>query len=156
MVWVCVVLALERSKKMSQLINYRNFPHYVGFDRIFEEMVRQMERNDVGTGYPPYNVINVEPNKYVVELAVAGYGKEDISITEHNGELIIEGDVAKQESPSFLYKGISSKKFRRSFTLADYVRVEKAEVINGILRISLVREVPEEFQPRKIAIDFKG
>lgn len=133
---------------------YKNYPNLLGFDRLFNEL----DRVSAGStnSYPPYNVVTEADDKYTIEVAVAGFSKDDLTIEEHNGQLTIRGEVGSEDERKYLHKGISSRKFERVFTLADHVHVTDAVVENGLLSVTLVREVPEELKPRTIAIDYKG
>lgn len=128
----------------------------VGFDKLFDVMDRQWA-NSVNTGYPPYNIVKVDDNNYEISLALAGFVMDDLSITHNGNELKIEGnpDVDRLEVGSeYLHKGIANRAFTRVFTLADHVEVKSARLTNGILTISLERILPEELQPKKIAITY--
>lgn len=137
---------------------YRITPNMLGFTNLFDRLERVHSAPQYNQGdYPPYNVIQTDENNYVVEIAVAGFEQDELSVTQQNGDLIIEGNVAVTETePKFLHKGISSRKFKRQFTLEDHVSVHGASVVNGILAVTLEREVPEAMKPKQIAIDFKG
>jgi molecular chaperone IbpA len=125
----------------------------VGFDRLFEEMDRQFA-NSASNGYPPYNVAQLEDNEWMISLAVAGFGMDNLDITHEKNVLSIEGIAPKgEESVNYLHKGIAGRNFRKEFTLADHVEVENATLDNGILNVHLKREVPEELQPKKIKIN---
>ena len=140
---------------MKQL-THRDFPQLLGFDRLFNELDRMTTTTTSTSGYPPYNVISENDNEYIVEIAVAGFGEDALSIEEDDGTLTIRGLPAEgEENRKYVHKGISTRKFERSFTLADHVHVEGASVENGLLSVKLVREVPEALQPRKIAIEYK-
>lgn len=135
---------------------YRISPQIVGFENLFDRLER-ITSVASGTDYPPHNVIQTDEHKYSVELAVAGFGEQDLSVTIKNEELVVEGAVESgDDETKFLHKGISSRKFRRTFALADHMKVKGASVKNGILSIELEREVPEELKPQTIKIDFKG
>jgi len=124
----------------------------VGFDRIFDELDRQFA-NSTSTGYPPYNIVQLTEDEYMVTLAVAGFDMGSIDITKDKNTLTVEGTApAVNESVTYLHKGIAGRNFRRQFTLADYVEVESATLDLGMLNIQLKRNVPEEHQPKKIAI----
>lgn len=150
------IFALERNIIMKAIntLNYRDFPQFIGVDRMFDELVRHTGQPD--TSYPPYNVVTTGENEYVVELAVAGFGKDDLTVTLHNGDLVIEGEIQDKRKYEYLHNGISSRKFKRSFKLAEHVQVKNAGVQDGIMSISLERELPEELKPQVIAIDYKG
>jgi len=129
----------------------------IGFDRLFEEMDRQFA-NSATTGYPPYNIAQVSDDEYMITLAVAGFGMDNLDITHEKNILRVEGTSPKGgDDVNYLHKGIGERNFRREFTLADHVEVVSAGLENGMLNIHLKREVPEELQPKKIAItDWNG
>ncbi len=103
------------------------------------------------SGFPPYNVRKVDEDTFVVELAVAGYNKESIKITEHDGSLIIKGE-RPEDVEEYLHKGIAGRKFTRSFALGEYMFVNSADLVDGMLYVVLKREVPEEKKPKTITI----
>jgi molecular chaperone IbpA len=127
----------------------------VGFDNIFDELMRVSSQQSQ-QNYPPYNVVKHNEDKFVIELAVAGFREGDINVTVEKNQLTIEGEQAVDidSNVEYLHRGISARSFTRTFTLADYVEVVDANVTNGILAITLERKVPEELQPKKIAITF--
>lgn len=130
----------------------------IGFDRIFEQMDRHFA-NSSGNGYPPYNIVQFNEDEYQITLAVAGFGMGDIEITRDGNILNIEGNIAKspeEEKVNYVHKGIAARGFRRQFTLADYVEVESATLDLGMLNIRLKRYIPEEKQPKRIAITAKA
>jgi molecular chaperone IbpA len=102
-------------------------------------------------GYPPYNIRQVKDNKYVIEMAVAGFGKSDIEITMEDNKLVIKGN-AKDEEGEYLYKGIANRGFNREFTLADKVEIKDAELVNGMLKVWLENIVKTQDAIKKIAI----
>jgi molecular chaperone IbpA len=130
----------------------------VGFDTIIDELNR-VSAQQTNQNYPPYNIVKHSEDKFVIELAVAGFREGDINITVDKNVLTIEGqqieslDELSQEI-EYLHRGISSRSFTRTFTLADHVEVIEAKSVNGILSITLERKVPEELKPKKIAITF--
>jgi len=127
--------------------------HFVGFDRMFDEMDRMFE-NSKSQGYPPYNIAQINDNEYMISLAVAGFGMDNLSIEKDKNVLKIEGTSPKgDEDVNYLHKGIGGRSFRREFTLADHVDVVNANLEVGMLNIHLKREVPEELQPKKIKIN---
>jgi molecular chaperone IbpA len=101
--------------------------------------------------YPPYNIKKVDENKYVIEMAVAGFGKQDLELELQDGTLTIKGNVSSEDA-DYIYKGIAERAFTRQFTLADTVEVKNADLINGMLKIWLERFIPEEKKPKKISI----
>ncbi len=124
----------------------------VGFDRLFNEIERQFA-NSASGGYPPYNIAQLNDDEYVISLAVAGFAMDNLDITKDKNVLRIEGTSPKgDENVTYLHKGIGGRSFRREFTLADHVEVEGATLELGMLNIHLKRYVPEELQPKKIAI----
>ena len=126
----------------------------IGFDRLFNEMERQFANSPNGNGYPPYNIAQINEDEYMISLAVAGFGMDNLSITQDGDQLRIEGTAPKgDEDVNYLHKGIGGRNFRREFTLADHVEVESANLELGMLNIHLVRELPEELQPKKIKIN---
>lgn len=127
----------------------------VGFDNVFDEILR-LSNQQKDTNYPPYNIVKHSENKFVIELAVAGFKEGDISVTVDNNLLTIEGSqsVDLDSNVEYLHRGISARNFSRTFTLADHVEVTNAVVTNGIMGITLERQVPEELQPKKIAISY--
>jgi molecular chaperone IbpA len=134
-------------------------PHFrrfaVGFDNLFDELNRF---NTVTDNYPPFNLVKLSEDEFVVEFAVAGFSEGDLDVKEHKGLLTVTGTVTKStedEKLEYVHKGISSKSFEKSFKLADYFKVIGAEVNSGILRVALKREVPEEAKPKSVAITFK-
>ena len=128
----------------------------VGFDSMFDELLRLDSRQT--DNYPPYNITQINEDEYMISVAVAGFGHDNLSITKDKNFLIIEGKEYQSDSeqitPNYLHKGISNRDFRREFKLADHVEIEKAHLELGILNVHLKREVPEEQKPKSIAITF--
>ena len=125
----------------------------IGFDRIFNELERQFA-NSTSSGYPPYNIAQLTEDEYVISVAVAGFSMDNLEITHDNDVLSIEGTAPKgDEETNYLHKGIAGRNFRRQFSLADHVKVERAHLDLGMLNVYLKREVPEELQPKKIEIE---
>lgn len=123
----------------------------VGFDKLFNELERTFT-NQTGN-YPPYNVVEVSEDEWLISVAVAGFSMNDLDITLDKNLLTIEGTAPSyNEDVKYLHKGIGGRSFRRTFTLADHIEVEDATLELGVLNISLKRLVPEELQPKKIAI----
>ena len=124
----------------------------IGFDRMFNELERQFA-NSQSQGYPPYNIVQIGEDEYMISLAVAGFGMDNLDIVHEKNILRVEGTSPKGgEKVNYLHKGIGERSFRREFTLADHVEVEGATLELGMLNIHLKREVPEALQPKKIAI----
>lgn len=122
----------------------------IGFDRLIELVDAAQRSNE--EGYPPYNIERVGEDQYQISLALAGFAPSDVNITAEQNVVTIEGRK-NEENRDFLYHGISARAFRRQFSLADYVEVKNASFENGILRIDLVREIPEAMKPRKVEIN---
>ena len=139
-----------------------DLPHFhratIGFDRLFEQMNTQFANSPNGNGYPPYNIAQVNEDEYMISVAVAGFGMDNLEITKDGNQLKIEGTTPKgDEEVNYLHKGIGGRNFRREFTLAEHVDVSNAGLELGMLNIHLVREIPEALKPKKIAIkDFSG
>lgn len=124
----------------------------VGFDRI-ASLMDQASRLDAAPGYPPFNVEQTGEDAFRIELAVAGFGHDELSIEFKQNSLIVSGARAPAEATrQFLHRGIAERSFERRFGLADHVRVGAAKLENGLLTIELVRELPEILKPRKIQI----
>ena len=126
----------------------------IGFDRLFEQMERQFANSPNGQGYPPYNVAQLNEDEFMISLAVAGFGMDNLSIEKDGDQLRVEGTApGGDEEVNYLHKGIGARNFRREFTLADHVDVEDAKLELGMLNIHLKRNIPEELQPKKIKIN---
>ena len=124
----------------------------IGFDRLFNEMERQFA-NSTSQGYPPYNIVQRNDDEYVISVAVAGFSMDNLEVIKDKNVLRIEGVSPKgDETVNYLHKGIGGRNFRREFTLADHMEVEGATLELGMLNVHLKRYVPEELQPKKIAI----
>ena len=123
----------------------------IGFDRFFD-LVENSARWNADDNYPPYNIERAGENQYTISLAVAGFAPEDLSITAEQNTLTVEGRKTVKDTESMLYQGISARAFKRTFSLADHVQVKGANIENGLLKIELVREIPEAMKPRQIAI----
>ena len=130
----------------------------IGFDRLFNELERGFANSPNGNGYPPYNIAQINEDEYMISLAVAGFGMDNLNITKDGKTLRIEGTAPKgDEHVNYLHKGIGGRNFRREFTLADHVDVVSAGLDLGMLNVHLKRELPEELQPKTIAItDWNG
>ena len=124
----------------------------VGFDRLFD-LAQAAARHAGEDNYPPYNIERLGEDSYQISLAVAGFSPDEISITAEQNVVTIEGNKPEKAEREFLYRGISTRHFKRQFNLADYVQVKNASFDNGLLQIELVREIPEAMKPRKIAIN---
>ncbi|EQB11959.1 Hsp20 family protein [Novosphingobium lindaniclasticum] len=124
----------------------------VGFDRLFD-MIENQGRANPGEKYPPFNIERRGPDAYRITLAVAGFKPADIDITAQANLLVVKGQKPEESvDGEMLHVGIAQRGFERRFELADYVRVDGADLADGLLVIDLVREVPEAMKPKKIAI----
>ena len=122
---------------------------FVGFDHLFDDLDRiAMHANDK---YPPHNIVKVDESEYLVELAVAGFARDELEIEVKDRTLYVKGEH-QNRGREYIHKGISAKKFSRSFRLSEYVEVHGADLTDGILAIQLKVVVPEEKRPRKITI----
>ena len=131
----------------------------IGFDNMFDELMRVSAQQST-SNYPPYNIVQINEDEYMISLAVAGFGLDNLSVTKDKKFLIIEGKHAVEnvevEDPTaiYLHKGISERSFRREFQLADHVEISNAHLELGILSVYLKREVPEDAKPKTIAITY--
>lgn len=133
-------------------------PFSVGFDKTFKTLASQLD--GIGKslpGYPPYNIKKVDENKYVIEMAVAGFAKTDLEVTLDGGKLTIAGKTKDANdldnaNAYYFYKGIAERAFTRTFTLADSVEIKNAEMVNGILKVWLENFIPEHKKPKKFDI----
>ena len=126
----------------------------VGFDRLFS-MLDQAAGFDAAPGYPPYNIERTGEDAYRISVAVAGFGESDLSIETKENALTIRGEKqekAGETQGEVLYQGIAARTFERRFQLADHVQVTGASLVNGLLHVDLVREIPEAKKPRQIKI----
>jgi len=124
----------------------------VGFDRLFD-LAQAAAQHAGEDNYPPYNIERLGEDSYQISLAVAGFSPDEISIRAEQNVVTIEGNKPEKAEREFLYRGISTRHFKRQFNLADYVQVKDASFDNGLLQIELVREIPAAMKPRKIAIN---
>ena len=132
----------------------------IGFDNLFDDLMR-VNAQQSNNNYPPYDIVQINDDEYMISLAVAGFGHDNLSITKDKKFLIIEGKHSRETvdnedtTAKYLHKGISERSFRREFQLADHVEISNAHLELGILNVYLKREVPEEAKPKTIAITYK-
>ena len=124
-------------------------PYTIGFDSFFDTL-DSITGTDV-KGYPHYNIKKLDDNKWSIELALAGFSKDNIEIEVKDSIMNISGEL-KEENNQYVYKGISSRKFSKSFTLAEFTECESATMENGILSIILEKNIPEDKKPQKVKI----
>ena len=130
------------------------FHQTLGFENFIRDVESILNDTKPVTNFPPHNIIKLDDNKYVVELAVAGFGKDDIDIQVQENTLIIKGEkVEGTPNLEYLHRGIGTRSFTKTITIADTIEVKGAEYKDGILRVGLENIVPEHKKPRKIEID---
>ena len=132
-------------------------PFSVGFDSIFDEFDRMLESSDrYSSNYPPYNINKLSENDYKIEVALAGYSKDDIELELKENTLTVRNKnkekVINGENNGLIHKGISTRQFERSFTLSEDIKVKNADLRNGLLNIELERIIPEDKKSRLITI----
>ena len=132
-------------------------PFSVGFDSIFEEFDRMLESTErYSSNYPPYNIHKLNDNNYKIEVALAGYSKDDIELELKDNTLTVRNEakekVINEDTNGVIYKGIATRQFERSFTISEDIKVKNAELKNGLLNIDLERIIPDEKKPRLIDI----
>ena len=131
----------------------------IGFDNMFDELMR-VSAQQSSTNYPPYDIVQINEDEYMISVAVAGFGHDNLTVTKDKKFLIIEGkhsretveNAYEESTTKYLHKGISERSFRREFQLADHVEISNAHLELGILSVHLTREVPEDAKPKSIAI----
>lgn len=131
---------------------------FVGFDDQLSKL--QKLHDDVTKNipnYPPYNIKKIDDTHYVIEMAVAGFGQNEIDIEIDGGKLVVKGNVTSADADTdYLFKGIAARAFTRTFALNDQVEVKDAELFNGMLKIALERLIPEEKKPQKVTVKTRG
>ena len=123
---------------------------FIGFEHLLDEMNDAVKR--AGDHYPPHNIIKESDTEYTIEIAVAGFNKENIKVEQKERTLIVAGEYVSK-GREVIHRGISTRNFKRSFRLSEYVQVTGASFQDGILAVTLKLEIPEEKQPRQITID---
>lgn len=129
----------------------KQFNTTVGFEPIIKRLAEIADAVPKIPTYPPYNIKKINDTTYIIEMAVAGFGKQDLEVELQDGTLTIKGNVTSDEA-DYIYKGIAERAFTRQFTLADTIEIKNADLINGMLKIWLERFIPEEKKPKKIPI----
>lgn len=133
----------------AQIETIFNDPFFLGFN---DQFVRWETNKKTTSTFPPYNVKKVDEDNYLVELAVAGYDREDLDITVDKDTLIIKSERENDEEGNFLHRGIAGRNFTQTFTLGEYMVVKSASLENGLLSVKIEREIPDEAKPRTIKI----
>jgi molecular chaperone IbpA len=127
-------------------------PFFIGFDRALDTW-NHVQNVSTATNYPPYNLIKVDEDNFVVELALAGFTKSDIDISVSDGKLVVKGETNSEDNDSkFIHRGIAARKFTREWALGEYMEVKAAELKDGMLSIQIERLLPEEKKPRQIKV----
>lgn len=130
------------------------WPATVGFDRFFYEVESLLNQAETTSNFPPHNIIKVSDHQYLVELAVAGFGKNDITIKIVDGILEIKGEKSNEDKDvQYLHKGIGTRSFTKTIRLAETVEVRGAQFKDGILKIGLENVIPDHKKPRQIEIE---
>jgi molecular chaperone IbpA len=127
-----------------------NDPFFIGFDKLVNKLTYTPNQQ---VGFPPYNVRKEDEDTFVVELAVAGFSKEELRIKEHDGDLIVEGSKLEDDKAEYVHKGIAGRKFTRNFLLGEYMNIKSADLNDGMLYITVKREIPEDKLPKQIPIN---
>mgnify|MGYP006266711277 CR=1 FL=1 len=136
----------------SNSIPFTAWPWMVGFDRQLDTIGRIHESIGRGSSYPPYNIIRTDEDTYSVELAVAGFTKDEIRVRVQDSVLTVEGSKAESLDLEYLHKGIGTRSFTQTFVLAEYVEIAKATLIDGVLTVHLIRVLPEAKKAKTIEI----
>ena len=123
----------------------------VGFDRLFD-MFETGSASTASDGYPPFDLEQDDENHYCITLAVAGFAQDEIEITAQQNVLLVSGRKRESGERQYIHRGIATRAFERRFALGDYIKVQSANMQDGLLRIELAREIPEEVKPRRIEI----
>ena len=141
------------SKALSLFDNFNQLtPYAVGYDRVFDQLQKYVQNNVQSSGFPPYNIQKGGDYTYTIEIALAGFSKDDIEVEVADGTLSVRSDKKSEPDDYSIHRGISYRRFDRKFTLADDIVVTGASLENGLLRIDLERIIPEEKKPRLIEV----
>ena len=126
--------------------------HTVGFDNVFELMDRFLDGQSVNNNYPPYNIYKNGESKYSIELAIAGFGEDEVEVKYADNTLTITGNKEEKGDTDVLHRGIANRNFTRTFNIADDVIVNSGSLKNGVLSIELEKIIPDEKKDRVIKI----
>lgn len=130
------------------------FRSTIGFDHVARMLDAALRNDDSALSYPPYNIEKLGSDDYRITMAVAGFSEDDLDVTVQENQLLIRGRSRKdEEGVQYLHRGIAGRSFERRFELADHIKVTGARLVNGLLHVDLVREVPEAKKPRSIQIE---
>ena len=132
------------------------FRHSVGFDRLQHLADAALKSDNEAKSYPPYNIEQVGECGYRISMAVAGFSEVDLDVTSKENTLVVSGNQPEGEDVTYLHRGIAGRAFERRFELAEHIKVSSANLVNGMLQIELVCEIPEEKKPRSVTIHTKS
>jgi molecular chaperone IbpA len=140
---------ISHTNPFTTLDTWFNDPFFLGFN---DQFARWETNKKSLSSFPPYNVKKIDEDNYVVELAVAGYDRDDIDVTVDKDTLIIKSERENDDKSNYLHKGIAGRNFTQTFTLGEYMIVKSASLDNGLLTVKIERELPESAKPRQIKI----
>ena len=143
------ILLFTKEKKMTGIHTFFPRSSFVGFDHLFKELEYTTKHSN--DHYPPHNIVKISDEAFLIELAVAGFSEDELEVDVKERTLTVKGDHITK-GREFIHRGISTKKFRRTFRLSEYVEVHGANLVDGVLAIDLKIVIPEEMRPRKINI----
>jgi molecular chaperone IbpA len=132
----------------SMLNSVFNDPFFVGFNRELQKATNIYNSGN----FPPYNIVQIDEDHFVIQLAVAGFGEDDLEVIYQDGTVTIKGEKPEDENTEYIHKGIAGRKFTREFVLGSYLEITSANIDNGVLSVSLERNLPESMKPRQIEI----
>jgi molecular chaperone IbpA len=124
-------------------------PFFIGWDRQFKDLEKVMHNS---TNYPPYNLVKLNEDDYIIELALAGFKKEDVQVEQEKNVLTIKGSTSEEDAKDYIHKGIGGRSFVRTFSLSEYMEVSGVSMSDGVLKVLIVRNVPEEAKPKTFDI----
>ena len=135
--------------------NYHTWPRFaIGYDRFLDQVMNYTPAGGGGDGYPPYDIVKVGEDIYCIEMALAGFTKDEIKVEVKESTLTIEGDInGRHDNSDYVHKGIARRAFQRKIFLNDTVKVEGAELTDGVLYINLTQDIPEDQKPKLITIN---
>jgi molecular chaperone IbpA len=146
---VASILACKKEKTMTGVQSLFPRSSFVGFDHLLSELDYVAKHSS--DNYPPHNILRTGDHDYLIELAVAGFSKDELNIEVKDRTLTVTGEHVSK-GREYIHRGISTKKFKRTFRLSEHVKVNGADLVDGVLSVELKYEVPEELRPRKIEI----
>ena len=151
------LLNKEKTMTFNNFVHFRPLHHNtLGFERFFSDVERLLKEDphqSKAVNFPPHNIIKLDDNRYVVELAIAGFTKDEIEISVEEGNLMVKGEKKdKDTNINYVHRGIGTRSFTKTFTVADTIEVRGAEFKDGILRIGLENIIPDHKKPRKVEI----